>query len=96
MMAAPTLPEGWLWDSVREYWDRFRLTIIPSVDYLGLIPGDITVALTVIAPAGGAEAARQSVLGKYPNVKVDVIVGGNVEMIQNALELRVEQQREYG
>src|SRR2546421_419839 len=49
LLIAPNLGAEWLFDAARNYWNRFRPTVISDLSFVRLIPGNYTVAVTAIA-----------------------------------------------
>jgi hypothetical protein len=97
VILAPGLEPAWFFDTARSYWNTFRPIVTTNWDFIEYIPADMSLAVTVIAPSDMAESMSVSILGKYPNVLLDMIVNNGSSA--NAAEVfnnRVWSNRRFG
>ncbi|MDZ4766014.1 MAG: hypothetical protein SGI73_15820 [Chloroflexota bacterium] len=96
LLLAPNLGAEWLFDAARQYWDRFRPTVITNTRLLYFIPTVETVALTALAyrdlmPALGVEMAQFA-----PHIFFDPIPADDFGALRAELNRRAELNYPFG
>ena len=97
IVLAPGLDTRWFFDTARAYWNQFRPMVTTAWNFIEHIPPSRSLAVTVIAPPDMADALRQSIQQKYPNVLFDLILAVNSPgQVADVLNARVRSNRRFG
>lgn len=83
---------NWLFDSpnARLYWERFQPVLMPVVDFIGFLPNETSLAVTVISTPATGDALRDLIVSRWVNVWVDPIVVHDQTVLDSVFRLRVE------
>jgi hypothetical protein len=96
LLVAPNLGAEWLFDAAREYWDRYRPTIITDLEFVQLIPPDRTITVTVIALRDMAAQLGVRLAQINGNAYFDPVVYELFEQTKMALGERVRLGQPFG
>jgi hypothetical protein len=96
LLIAPNLGGEWLFDAARQYWDRFRPTVVSDARFLQFIPLSESMALTALAyrdfmPTLGVDMARL-----LPHVYFDPVPADDFVAIRVELNRRAELNYPFG
>ncbi len=96
LFIAPNLGAEWFFDAARQYWERFRPTVISDYELARLIPPQFSVIVTVIARRDNA--ARWGVLLSQvlPDALFDPVVRDFFEDMRIALNDRAALYQPFG
>jgi hypothetical protein len=90
------LSSDWFLDTARAYYDRFRPVVTVQLDLIQYVPSSASVAVTLIAPPGQADAVRDALLTLYPNLWVDVILADDLARVRALLDARAQRNLRFG
>jgi hypothetical protein len=96
LFIAPDLGAEWLFDASREYWNRFRPTIISAFDLVSYVPEDASAAVTVVARRDTIDTIGVSLAQIAPRAFYDPIVHDTFEAMQSALDQRAILNQPFG
>jgi hypothetical protein len=92
----PSLGVEWLFDAARRYWERFMPTVISDFEFVGLIPEDISVSVTVITRRDQVAQLGVELARVRPNTYFDAVVHDSLQQMQAALDARAERNQPFG
>jgi len=96
LLIAPNLGSEWFFDAARKYWERYRPTVVSSTRFIGLVPPDKTVTVTVVARRDiEPDIARQMIV-TAPNAYYDPVVFEAFDDAKAELNRRAEQGQPFG
>jgi hypothetical protein len=96
LLVAPNLDAAWLFDAARNYWDRFRPTIIGETRFLELIPASRFIAVTVIARRDIIDQLGVQVAQAALNAYFDPVVAETVDEMRVLLDERAASNQPFG
>jgi hypothetical protein len=97
ILLAPGLDPAWFFDTAQSYWNTFRPMVTTQWDFIDNIPNDQSLAITIIAPPDMVASVNQSLVGKYPNVVLDMVVAqGDLSGVADEFNNRVWANRRLG
>jgi hypothetical protein len=96
LVIAPGFNTNWFFQEARDYWDRFRPTLITATDYIAYLPFAKSLAVTVLATPDLAEYMKKQIQQRWPNVWFDLIIGEKAEEIAAVLRQRITVGRRFG
>ena len=96
LLIAPNLGAEWLFDASRNYWDRFRPTILPDFSFLAVIPTNKTVIVTVVCRHDTSSQLGVQLAQADPNAYYDAVVFDMFDDAKNALNNRASLSQPFG
>ena len=96
MLITPGFNTNWFFGEAREYWDQFRPTIVSSPDYIGYIPYQKSLAVTVLATPDLVDYMTQQIKQRWPTVWFDLIVAHQPQEVAKILRRRATVKRRFG
>jgi hypothetical protein len=96
LIVAPGFNTNWFFQEARDYWDRFRPTIISSSDFIAFLPYAKSLAVTVLATPDIAGHMTQQIKERWPTVWFDLIMGAQATDIAKVLRDRAASGRRFG
>jgi len=96
LILAPGLQADWFFQAARRYWQVFRPTVITDWSLIGVLPGDKSLAVTVLARSDTASYMEEHIRNTWPNVFYDPIVFDTLSDMQSELDMRATYQRRFG
>ncbi|NDJ85539.1 MAG: hypothetical protein GYB66_06610 [Chloroflexi bacterium] len=92
----PGLETDWFFEIAAPYWDAFRPTLMPDLEYIDLLPGDKSLVVTAITLPGMVDWLNASILHRWPNVWLDIVVVDSEDTLAQQLNSRVAVGRRFG
>jgi hypothetical protein len=92
----PTLGPDWFFVAARRYWDRFRPTVVTSLDLIGYVPARRSIAITTLARRDLAAKVADDVKKNFPRAQHDPLVYDFVEEMKLTLDGRADLQQRFG
>jgi hypothetical protein len=96
LLIAPNLGAEWLFDAARNYWNRFRPTVISDLSLVQLIPGNYTVAVTAIAQKDTAPQIGVDLAQVRSDALFDAVVYDLFDDAKQALNDRAANNEPFG
>lgn len=96
LLIAPTLGAEWFFDAARQYWERFRPTVVSDLEFVRLIPPPLTVAVTVLARRDTATQWGVTLAQAAPDALFDPIVQDQFDNAKSALNERASLNQPFG
>jgi len=96
LLIAPNLGAEWFFDAARQYWERFRPTVVSDLAFITLIPKELTVIVTVVARRDTANQWGVQVAQVVPDALFDPIVRDNFDEAKSALNERASLNQPFG
>ncbi len=97
VILAPGLEPRWFFETAQSYWNTFRPIVTNKWDFIDFIPYEMSLAVTVIAPPDMVSTMTESILGKYPNVTLDLVLAqGDPSSVADVFNNRVWANRRLG
>lgn len=96
LMIASELGPEWLFDAARQYWGRFRPTIISNFELLVLIPEDYSISVTLIARRDRAAQLGVELAQKAPRAYFDPVVYDDINETKAELNRRAQSNQPFG
>jgi hypothetical protein len=92
----PSLGPDWFFVAARRYWERFRPTVVTSLDLIGYIPERRSIAITTLARRDMAKMIADNVKKTFPRAQHDPLVYDFVEEMKLTLDGRADLQQPFG
>ncbi|MDX2162035.1 MAG: hypothetical protein SF162_11970 [bacterium] len=96
LLIAPNLGAEWLFDGARQYWDRFRPTVISDLRLVALIPSTRSVGVTVLARRDTIGDLGVALAQDAPYAYFDPLVFDTLDQARAALNERAASNQPYG
>jgi hypothetical protein len=96
LIIAPGFNTNWFFQEARDYWDRFRPTVVSSDDFIAYLPYARSLGVTVLCTPEAAGYMTQQIKERWPTVWFDLIVGQSAEDIARVLRERAYTGRRFG
>lgn len=96
LLVAPNLGAEWLFDAARQYWDRFRPTVVSDTRLIRLMPPSRSVAVTVIARRDTVDAIGVELAQFAPLAYFDPVVYDTLEEVRQVLDERANTNQPFG
>jgi hypothetical protein len=96
LLIAPNLGGEWFFDAARQYWARFRPTVISDLGFISLIPQPTTIAVTVLARRDTATQWGVSLAQTVPDALFDPIVQDSFDDAKLMLNSRAQLNQPFG
>ncbi len=96
LLIAPNLGAEWLFDAARQYWERFRPTVISNFRFVALVPQGKTITVTVVARRDIAPDLAAQMTMTAPNAYYDPLIYDSFEDAKAELNRRAEQSQPFG
>lgn len=96
LVVAPGFNTAWFFDNARDYWERFRPTVISSTDYIAYLPYAKSLGITVLATPDVAGFMTQQIKQRWPTVYFDLITGEQEADVATVLRERAASGRRFG
>ncbi len=96
LLIAPNLGAEWLFDAARQYWERYRPTVVSNTRFIALIPPDKSVTVTVIARRDIEPDIARQLTFTAPNAYYDPVVYELFDEAKAELNRRAEQSQPFG
>lgn len=96
VILAPGLESRWFFETAQSYWNAFRPLVTTHSELIDHIPSTQSLAVTVIAPPDAVETMRLVIADRYPNVRFDLILAENLDVVREVLNNRVTLNRRFG
>ncbi len=93
---APELNADWFFDIAEPYWDVFKPTLVPDLEFIEFLPNDRSLAVTAITTPDMIEWLETSVSLRWPNVWLDMLVIDSTDQLAQLLNSRVAAGRRFG
>jgi hypothetical protein len=90
LLLTGNLPQEWLFDAARRYWDQFRPLILPDISLLAMFPDSARLYITVLTTPESAGMARASVRAVLPGSQVNLVLAPSSEVLQEELDHRAK------
>jgi hypothetical protein len=96
LLLAPGLQADWFFLAAQRYWQTFRPTVLTTWDLIGMLPGNKSVAVTVLARPDTLDYMNANVRDAFPDIFYDPIVYDTLAEMQTELDRRATNQRRFG
>lgn len=96
LIIAPGFNTNWFFQNARDYWERFRPTLITAAEYIAYLPYAKSLAVTVLTTPELADYMSQQIKDRWPTVWFDLIVGEREDDIAKVLKERAANGRRFG
>lgn len=96
LFIAPNLGVEWFFDAARQYWDRFRPTVISNFDFLSFVPPNRAVIVTAIMMRDYGARAGVDLARVRPSAYFDAIVRDTYEETKQVLDQRAMLAQPFG
>lgn len=96
IMLAPGIDEERFFQVGQHYWERFRPVLMTIPDFINFLPGDSSLAVTVITSPDLVDFMNERIVRRWPNVWMDNIVANSPREIEEILNSRVAVGRRFG
>lgn len=96
LMIASELGPEWLFTAARQYWGRFRPTIISNFELLPQIPEDYTLSVTIIARRDRAAQLGVELAQRVARAYFDPVVYDEVHQTEAELNRRAQSNQPFG
>src|SRR5688572_8149600 len=90
MVLAPGLQSAWFFQAARRFWQVFQPIVTDKVDLLAFLPGDVTVAVTLLARSDTASYARDQIAAVRPDAKLDMVMIDDLPLMESILNARAD------
>ncbi len=96
LFIASEFDPAWFFDAASEYWERFRPTVLASLDLIGELPNTKSLAVTLLTRPAQSASLTNAIKARGANIYVDLITADSAETVGNALRARVSSNRRFG
>lgn len=96
VVIAPGFEGSWFFERGQAYWDRFRPAVMNSTDYIGNLPYQRSLGVTLLAPADLGDYLAEQMRERWPNVWIDLIMPASPDELGGILAARVENGSRFG
>jgi hypothetical protein len=95
LLIAPNLGAEWLFDAARNYWDRFRPTIVSDLRLVGQIPSDQQIIVTVVAARDTMAQIGVEMAQFVPHAVFDPLPADSFEVVKAELDRRAANNQPF-
>ncbi|HLY25212.1 MAG TPA: hypothetical protein VKQ72_02660, partial [Aggregatilineales bacterium] len=96
LILAPGFDTNWFFGNARDYYDKFRPTVLSATDFIAYIPTSKSLATTVLATPDLVDYMSHHIKDRWPNVYFDLIVAEDATKVAGTLADRVTSGRRFG
>jgi hypothetical protein len=96
LLIAPNLGAEWFFDAARQYWERFRPTVVSDLAFISLIPKEQSTIVTVVARRDTANQWGVQIAQVVPDAFFDPLVRDNFEEAKSILNERASLNQPFG
>jgi hypothetical protein len=96
IILAPGLQADWFFKTAQSYWNAFRPIVTVHSELIDLLPHDVSLAATIIAPPELVDTMTETIQQVYRNVWFDLIVADDLDNVRDLLNGRVLVNRRFG
>ncbi len=96
LILAPGFDTNWFFSAARDYWDKYRPTVLSATDFIAYLPTTRSLATTVLSTPDLVDYMSHHIKDRWPNVYFDLIVAEDTGTIADALAQRVTSGRRFG
>ncbi len=96
LVLAPGLQADWFFLAAQRYWQTFRPTVMTDWDLIEQIPGNKSLAITVLARKDTISYLNERVRDTWSNVFYDPVVFDSLAEMKEELDRRATYQKRFG
>jgi len=96
LLMAPGFNADWFFGVGQSYWERFRPTLLTSVDYIGNLNYKKSLVVTILTTPDSADVISQDIKGRWPRVWIDMIATDKIDALAKVLNERAVSGRRFG
>jgi hypothetical protein len=96
LLIAPNLGAEWFFDAARQYWERFRPTVVSDLEFIRLMPVSENMIVTVLARRDTASQWGVQLAQAAPDALFDPIVQDFFEDAKRVLNERAASNQPFG
>lgn len=96
LLIASNLGAEWFFEGARDYWERFRPTVISDLSILSILPEDVTVAVTAVARRDRIAELGVELSRLRPDALFDPVVFDFYEDTKQTLDNRAQTNQPFG
>lgn len=96
VILAPGLDPDWFFNYAAGYWNIFRPIVTTNIELVDFVPGEKSLAVTVISPDAFVEAMTERIKVQYPNVWFDLIVADDMQGVADVFANRTQRHQRFG
>ena len=96
LIISPGMQSAWFFQAARRFWQRFQPIVSDNWEILSYIPEELSVAVTVLARPDAAGFVQQQIESQRANLKVDMVVVGDLAMMESILNARANEGLPFG
>jgi hypothetical protein len=96
VMLAQGFNADWFFNGGSAYYEKFRPTVITNMEYIGNLPYQRSLGLTILATEDIAEYTKNQIAQRWGNVQIDLITVRTEERLAAILRQRVQQDKRFG
>ncbi len=83
-------------NAARDYWEKYRPTILFNMDLIPQVPGSKSLAVTLISPPNRVDAFKQAIKDRGAYIYVDSIGVDTAEQLQGIFADRLKNDARFG
>jgi hypothetical protein len=96
LMLAQNQDPAIIMDAARDYWERYRPTIIAILDLVPQVPTSKSLAITLVAPPAQIDALRKQIKALGPNIYIDHIPAETAVQLKAVFADRLKNDARFG
>ena len=96
VMLATGFNADWFFNAGQSYYDKFRPTVITNANYIGKLPYQRSLALTILATPDMGDYTQNQITQSWGNVQIDLITVTTEARLATILNQRVKTDKRFG